>query len=393
MSISKLEVNARQQAVADLMSKFPDISDADGASKLGIGVSSFRRYKEKIRNCYSNAIESAKSKSIQKAYNDLKSEVDSLRVALKLKDEELKQYAALSEMHQVDAITVQDADKREIVPVIVASDWHIEETVCAEVTNGLNEYNLRIAEESVRQFFSKACTEIQRSKRYNNVNTVVLAILGDIINGVLRTEDYETNETTPIEAIAIARSLIHEGIKMLISNTGCKLRVICCVGNHGRLTEKIHYSNQVQQNLEYMLYRTLETDFTGYKNVKFVVRKSYYTIQRIFNVDVRFHHGHAARFNGGIGGLAVPVIRKTQQMNTIEHADLDVIGHFHSAQTFSNVIVNGSLVGSNGFSMSLGMPHDIPKQTYFEIDSIYGKTTVSPICIDREVEKSAVTAI
>ena len=80
-------------------------------------------------------------------------------------------------------------------------------------------------------------------------------------------------------------------------------------------------------------------------------------------------------------------------MNTIEHADLDVIDHFHSAQMFSNVIVNGSLVGSNGYSMALGLPHDIPKQMYFEIDSKYGRTAIKPICIDREVEKTVVDDI
>jgi hypothetical protein len=59
----------------------------------------------------------------------------------------------------------------------------------------------------------------------------------------------------------------------------------------------------------------------------------------------------------------------------------------------SNVIVNGSLVGSNGYSMALGLPHDIPKQMYFEIDSKYGRTDVAPICIDRDVKKDVVDGI
>ena len=389
----KEEIERRHKAVEELLKENPSIKDADAAHILGIGASSFRRYKEKILNPKQKLSDEVELNYYRKRHKELKSKIDELKDALLLKDEELKKYANMSEMRTIDSISVQNTDKREVVPVIVASDWHIEENVTADITNGLNEYNLKIAEDSIRQFFSKACTEIQRSKRDNTVNTVVLAILGDIINGVLRTEDYESNETTPTEALAIARSLIYEGIKTLISNTGCKLRVICCVGNHGRLTEKIHYSNQVQQSLEYLLYKTLEMDFKGYETVQFVVSKAPYVIQRIFNVDVRFHHGHAARFNGGIGGLAIPVIRKTQQMNTIEHADLDVIGHFHSAQMFSNVIVNGSLVGSNGYSMALGLPHDIPKQMYFEIDSKYGRTAVKPICIDRDVEKTVVDDI
>lgn len=391
--MNSLEIEARQKAVEEFISQNPDISCSKAARMLGISKSAFLRHKKTLRKRQTGILDKIKVDSYKKTFKDLKAQIQELEEALQTKDEELKRYASLADMTPIEDITVETAGKREVVPVLVASDWHIEETVSAAITNGLNEYNLKIAEDSIRQFFSKACQKVQHAKTIHNVNTIVLAILGDVINGVLRAEDLESNQTTPIDAISIARALIYKGIQALAKNTGCKIRVICCVGNHGRLTEKIHYSNQVHNSLEYLLYKTLERDFRDNKTVSVVVSEAPYIIQPIYGVKVRFHHGHAARFNGGIGGLAVPVIRKTQQMNTIEHADLDVIGHFHSAQMFSNVIVNGSLVGSNGFSMSLGLPHDIPKQTYFEIDSVYGRTIVAPICIDREVKKTVVEGI
>lgn len=109
-----------------------------------------------------------------------------------------------------------------------------------------------------------------------------------------------------------------------------------------------------------------------------------YIIQDIFGIKVRFHHGHIARYNGGIGGLAVPILRKTAQMNLIERADLDVIGHFHSMQIYHNVIINGSLVGSNAFSMAMGFPYEPPRQTFFLIDSKYGRSLIAPIFIERK---------
>ena len=387
------DIEARHLAVMELLKQHPDITGVEAAKILGMGRSSFRRYKAKIQATKTSIKTDMQVNTYKSAYKALKSKVSALQAELYNKEQEIEKYAIISNMHNIERISVQNKDKREVVPVVVASDWHIEETVTAAITNGLNEYNLEIAEDSIRQFFSKACIEIQRTKTINNVNTVVLAILGDIINGVLRNEDLESNQTTPVDAVAIARSLIYEGIKTMIKSTGCHIRVICCVGNHGRLTDKIHYSNQVHNSLEYLIYKTLERDYRDNANVSFIVSEAPYVIQPIFGVNVRFHHGHAAKFNGGIGGLAVPVIRKTQQMNTIEHADLDVIGHFHSAQMFSNVIVNGSLVGSNGYSMALGLPHDIPKQTYFEIDSVYGRTKIAPICIDRKVHKTIVKGI
>lgn len=387
------EIDYRKQAVSALLKENPTIIGRDAAQVLGISESAFRRYKKKLFEEKTGVLSNIQTNRYRRAYEDLKAHTRKLEAALEAKDTELQSYAAISDTPKISKINVSDKTKTEVVPVIVASDWHIEETVTSAITNGLNEYNLDIAEDSIKQFFSKACDMVEDTKSTHTVNTVVLAILGDIINGVLRNEDLESNQVTSIDAITLARSLIYSGIKMMHQRIGCDLRVLCCVGNHGRMTEKIHYSNQIHQSLEYLLYKTLERDFRDVPGIKFHVSESYYVIQPIFGVRVRFHHGHSIKFHGGIGGIAVPVLRKMAQMNTIEEADLDVIGHFHSSQMFNNVIVNGSLVGSNGFSMSLGLPHDIPKQTYFEIDSKYGRTTVRPICIDREVKKNIIEAI
>lgn len=391
--MTREEIERRQQAVLNLLKENPNVTGPEASRILGIGDSSFYRYRDKLQKPQHDVTEALQLNYYKKKCNELKSQVAELQVALGLKDREIEKYAAISTVQPIESISVSSTSKREVVPVLVASDWHIEETVTSDITNGLNEYNISIAEDSIRQFFSKSCTAVKRSKSVHTVNTVVLALLGDIINGVLRAEDLESNQITPIDAVLVARSLIYEGIKTLIDETGCHIRVICCVGNHGRITEKIHYSTQIRNSLEYIIYKTVEKDFESDDRVSFKVSEGPYIIQPIFDVNVRFHHGHAARFNGGIGGLAVPVIRKTQQMNTIEHADLDVIGHFHSAQVFSNVIVNGSLVGINAYSMALGLPREIPKQTYFEIDSKYGRTVVAPICIDREVKKDVVDGI
>lgn len=290
---------------------------------------------------------------------------------------------SLPKMPERIPITARHQERREVVPVIVASDWHIEETVTREITNGKNEYNLEIAENSIRQFFSNAIYMINREKMDTDVHTVVLALLGDLINGTLREEDLQNNSITPVEALSLVRSLIFSGIEKMQKETGCTIKVICTVGNHGRLTDKIFPSNQVHLSMEYLLYKLLESDFKRNKNIDVKVSESYYFMQNILGLNIRFHHGHIFKFNGGIGGLSIPVQRKIAQMNLTEHADMDVCGHFHSTQIFPNALLNGSLVGTNGYSMSLGIPHEPPRQLFFLIDSKYGRSEVSPIFIDR----------
>ena len=273
-------------------------------------------------------------------------------------------------------------EEHEVVPVIVASDWHIEETVEKAVTNGLNEYNLDIAEARARGFFSKASEMVGREAGHCKVDHVVLALLGDIINGVLREEDLQNNSVSPIDALMMARTLLYSGIKELASSTGARIHVVCCVGNHGRLTQKIFPSNQTHNSLEYLMYKTLERDFRDHPAVDFTVSEAYYHIMDILGLKVRFHHGHVFKFNGGIGGLSVPVLRKISQLNLIQKADLDVCGHFHSMQIFPNCVLNGSLVGVNGYTMSLGLPYEPPRQLFFLIDSRHGRTMACPITID-----------
>lgn len=357
---------------------------------IGVSERSVRRYKKEMMRKNAQLITTSDEISnirYKTAYNDLKVRYNKLLKVLDEKDQALERYEHLPKKPKHVDIPAKADSKHEVVPVIVASDWHIEESVSAAITNGLNEYNLQIAEDSIKQFFTKACALVQDAKTKYEVNTVVVAILGDIINGVLRDEDLESNQVTSIEAIMLARSFLYSGIKLLAKTTGCNIKVVCCVGNHGRTTDKIYYSNQIKNNLEFMMYKTLERDFQDYDNVDFDVAEGPYRIKNIFGIRVRFHHGHVARYNGGIGGLAVPVLRKAAQMNTIEQADLDVIGHFHSMQVFSNVIINGSLVGSNGFSMAMGFPHEHPQQTFFLIDSLYGRSTITPIFIDRTIQK------
>ena len=67
----------------------------------------------------------------------------------------------------------------EATPVIVASDWHVEETVLPEQVNSLNEYNATIATHRAKLFFQNALKLLQVSERDNAIHTVVLALLGD----------------------------------------------------------------------------------------------------------------------------------------------------------------------------------------------------------------------
>lgn len=376
----------RKLAVAKYAKEHPEESNVSIGKRFGISERSVRRYRQDLPKIEkTEVLEEIGASRTKKELASLKSKYEAALKLVEEKDQTINNLLLIDSCTAPTDFNIKVTEKREVVPVIVASDWHIEETVTSGITNNRNEYNLDIAEDSVKQFFTNACYLVNRAKQDSKINTVVLAVLGDIINGVLRSEDLENNQTTSIDALAIARSYLYEGIKKLAADTGCNIKVVCCVGNHGRLTEKIYFSNQVHHSLEYLMYKTLERDFRDKKSVEFVVAEGPWKVVDILGYKVRFAHGHMIKFLGGIGGISVPVLRKVAQMNTIEHADIEVMGHFHTMQSLGNVVINGSLVGTNGYSMSLGLPHENPSQAYFHIDSKYGKSMITPIFIDRKV--------
>src|SRR5579859_976198 len=70
----------------------------------------------------------------------------------------------------------------EAVPVLLASDWHTEERVTPAQSNGLNEFDLEIAERRIRNFFQSGLKLIQEHLNPGvAIHHVVLALLGDFI--------------------------------------------------------------------------------------------------------------------------------------------------------------------------------------------------------------------
>jgi len=119
----------------------------------------------------------------------------------------------------------------EAVAVVVASDFHIEETVRPETVNGLNKYTLDIAQKRAEQFFVNTLKLVEKEQTATRIDTLVLVLLGDFISGNIHEELLETCSLRPIEAIIMAENLLVSGIDYLLANSKLKLIIPCHVGN------------------------------------------------------------------------------------------------------------------------------------------------------------------
>lgn len=268
--------------------------------------------------------------------------------------------------------------KHEATAVVLASDWHIEENVKPESVDDANEFNIRIAKKRAEAFFRNTLKLVTKEQQDANIDTLVLALLGDMISGNIHDELMESCEVPPIEAAILAQNFIASGIQYLLDNSKLKLVIPCCVGNHSRITSQVHVSSEQGNSLEWMIYSNLANHFSQNKRVQFVLSKSYFTWVKIYDFDIRFHHGHAMKYGAGVGGITIPVLKAIARYDLSKKAYLDCFGHFHNPMSTDKFVSNGCLIGDTPYGKRLGFTGK-PQQQFFLIDKKEGKTISAPV--------------
>lgn len=327
-----------------------------------------KKQKETLVNRKETNVANAKVKYLINRVEELEAE---LQASLAIK-------SAISPFPIEHIVSTNDS---EAVAFVLASDFHLEELVNPKTVNGLNSYNLKIAEGRVKQFFQNTLKLLKKEQNATKIDTLVLALLGDIISGNIHDELLENCQLRPIEAIIMAENLIISGIEFLLKNSDVKLVIPCHVGNHTRITKKVHISTEKGNSLETFMYHHMENYFKGNPRVEFLIADGYLSYVTVFeNYTVCLSHGHAVKYGGGVGGLTIPANKAIAQWEKLRHADLYCFGHFHQFFDGGNFICNGSLIGYNAFAVFIKGGFEKPKQAFFLVDKKRNsKTVVCPV--------------
>ena len=222
---------------------------------------------------------------------------------------------------------------------------------------------------------------VKKEQQDTHISTLVLALLGDMISSNIHDELLESCEVPPVEAAIIAQSYLASGIQYLLDNSRLNLIIPCCVGNHSRITKDVHVSKEQGNSLEWMIYCNLAERFRSNKRVTFVLSKSYFTWVTVYDFPIRFHHGHAMKYGGGVGSISIPINKAIARYDLARTAYLDCFGHFHTPMNVDKFVSNGCLIGNTPYGKRMGFTGR-PQQQFFLIDKHYGKTGCFPIFVD-----------
>ena len=263
--------------------------------------------------------------------------------------------------------------------VLLASDWHVEERVDPATISYQNKYNLDTANDRAQKFFRNGLRLTRLLQKDIAINTMVLALLGDFITNDIHEEMPEVCQLTPTHAIEFTQNLLVGGVRFLLEQSDLKLVVPCHSGNHARTTRTTRFATEAGHSLEYLMYRNLENHFRDKPRVEFRVSAGYHSYVDVYGRTLRFHHGHAINYQGGIGGIFIPAFKAVSQWDKMRRADLDFFGHFHQHKDGGKFISNGSLIGFNSYALSIKADFEPPQQTLMLIDKKRGRTCTWPI--------------
>lgn len=307
---------------------------------------------------------------------DLRSEIRELHRELDAREEDIATLEALREKPAKPKALKPKRRKRDgkqpAAFVALASDWHTCEVVSLTQTGGLNEHNQEIGTERAWRWAKAIVRMLKREQLTTEVYSLVLWLGGDfLVNDGLHYKSERACDLSPPDEAQFIRNLLVGIIGHIRSELDVPRIVIpTSWGNHDRTTAKIVPGHAGDYSHIQPVYRDLASWFAADSSIDFHVSEAEWLELDVHGYPMLFHHGHAIRYGGGVGGLAVPLLRQVGRL----HSDYDFrtlnVGHFHQRGVFQGgaAFCNGSLVGANGYSRDHGMPSERPAQVAYSLD-------------------------
>ncbi len=255
-------------------------------------------------------------------------------------------------------IDVSEASGVTGVPCTIWSDWHLGERVQRAEVNGVNEFNLAIAEGRIHRLVERTvdlCFSHMTNPSYPGI---VVNLLGDIVSGEIHQELSETNEDELFPIILWARDRLIAALKSLADHFG-RVYVACSPGNHGRTTKRPQAKRYIYKNADWLVFCLVERHFAdvGDDRIRLSIPETGECLYSIYGRRFMAVHGDDLGVKGGDGiiGAIGPIMRgeikmRNSQAQVGRDYDTLVMGHWHQMLWLPRAVVNNTLKGYDEFA-------------------------------------------
>lgn len=256
--------------------------------------------------------------------------------------------------------------KHHATAVLLLSDLHLDEVVNPAEINGVNGYDRATAERRLVAVIEGTIKLLDSYVAGVELDGIMVAMLGDILTGVIHDELARTNEAPVMASVTHWVPLLASALRRLADALG-RVHVPCVDGNHDRFYGKIPAKQRAESSVAWVVYNWLASMLADDDRITFTITPAPEQIVQVYDTRFLLTHGDGFRSAGGVGGIYPSMLkfllRKHAQFEaTGQPWDVALMGHWHQYLTGPDFIVNGSLKGYDEFAARNGFGFEEPRQ-------------------------------
>lgn len=325
----------------------------------------------------------AETVRLRRVINTLRKQLDKVEQH-NLTTEEVR--AAIFELTELSAdppewiLDTGSVSRSQNMPMTIWSDWHLGETVFKEEVNGVNEFNMKIAEARVKKLIERTIDLCFNHMTNPDYPGIIVALNGDMVTGEIHDELTRTNDEDLLPVIPVAVQWITKGLRLLADHFG-RVFVPCTAGNHGRTSKRIENKHFIYRNFDWLISTLCDQALADDPRITFHIPASNDPYYSVFGRRFLQLHGHDTGVRGGDGiiGALGPITRGRIKVGTQQRAigrDVDTLieGHWHQYIPLKHLIVNNTIKGFDEFAAKmLRAEPSRPSQALWFVNSKYGE--------------------
>jgi hypothetical protein len=215
-------------------------------------------------------------------------------------------------------------------------------------------FDLEVLKRRLKQISDTVVKEAQRAAEHYKIDKIVIALMGDMIESATMhgNESAKACEFGNARQVQECIAQFYHLLLVPIYGLGIEVDVVGVTGNHDRTETHRTYHNPGEENLTWIIYKSLEemTKIGQFKKVNFFIPINSYFLHSIYGENVLYEHYDNAKGDNLRKALEGLMGKRVNQLKT--PIKFMRGGHFHEPAEFGlgKIVVNGSVPGNDSFS-------------------------------------------
>lgn len=270
---------------------------------------------------------------------------------------------------------------------LMLSDLHIGAEYSKTDTGGLSEFNLDVYRKRINNLTNSIVRIKERHELMYDLPELHIFCLGDIVAGMANAGAWSMNYINMdiydqmMEGVSSIRDMMAK-----LSHVFPKINFYGVYGNHGRVGRS--GDQKVSTNWDKICYEFLRLSLSEYDNISWNIPVTWFIQEDILGHNFFLTHGDGIRGSMGIPHYGVQRAEKNISGMMETRPDYFLIGHFHTSAEMqtnsSKILMNGSFMGGDMYSLKDLSSCDRPEQKLFGIHNKHGVTWTYNIHLDAE---------